>query len=196
MRTAATLTLLLLSCFAPTLLALEPQDAASYRHSGGVTPQTAEQLLESMSSPLISDAEADHVNSYYYFGIHGDRTLIGLERVRGSDYRQYFSVLIFDGEQLLGYYQNVASLPLFIEDDGALSFPRGAELQDRIFLQQDTFPPLCLAAYPCVDWHSLVVESGADADANSEEETATSADNESEPNAPSAVGEIPPELRL
>ena len=132
--------------------ALEPQDAASYFYSGGVTPQQAEAYLESTSSPLIRDSEGDHVNSYYYFGTRAGRTLIGLERVRGDDYSQHFSMLVFEGEALLGYYANIASLPLFIGEDGRLLFPRGSELADVIFLDQDAFPPLCLKGTHCVDW--------------------------------------------
>ena len=135
--------------------ALEPQDAASYRESGGVTPQQAEQYLESRNSPLISNHDADQVNSYYYFGVYEQRTLIGLERVRADDYSQHFSLLVFDGDDLFGYYQNIASLPLFIEPDGQLSFPRGAELEGQIFIQQDVFPALCLRDKGCVEWQSV-----------------------------------------
>jgi len=146
------------------LYALEPQDAASYRESGGVTPQQAEQYLESRNSPLISNHDADQVNSYYYFGVYEQRTLIGLERVRADDYSQHFSLLVFDGDDLLGYYQNIASLPLFIEPDGQLSFPRGAELEGQIFIQQDVFPALCLRNKSCVEWQSVdqSVESTTD----------------------------------
>ena len=135
--------------------ALEPQDAASYFATDAVTPQQAEQCLETMKSPLIHNSEGDHVNSYYYFGVHGDRTLIGLERVKGADYSQYFSLLVFDQTTLLGYYRNIASLPLFIEQDGQLSFPRGVELADTIYIHQGSFPALCLAGQDCVDWVSV-----------------------------------------
>jgi len=146
---------LLLTAFIlmPTVApALEPQDAASYFSSGAVTPQQAEQYLEEIRSPLIHNSDGDHVNSYYYFGIRNQRTLIGLERVKGDDYSQYFSLLIFDGKELLGYYRNIASLPLFIEENGQLLFPRGIELNEEIFIDQDTFPPLCLNSEPCVAW--------------------------------------------
>ena len=139
----------------PVTYALEPQDAASYFGTEAVTPQQAELCLESMRSPLIHNSEGDHVNSYYYFGVHHDRTLIGLERVKGADYSQYFSLLVFDQTTLLGYYRNIASLPLFIEPDGQLSFPRGVELADTIYIDQDEFPALCLAGQPCVEWVSV-----------------------------------------
>ncbi|MEK9712138.1 MAG: hypothetical protein VW258_06205, partial [Thalassolituus sp.] len=125
-----------------------------YRESGGVTPQQAEEYLETRKSPLISNNDADQVNSYYYFGVFDGRTLIGLERVRADDYSQHFSLLVFEGHELLGYYQGIASLPLFIESDGQLSFPRGSELLGQIYIQQEEFPQLCLKGRACIDWQS------------------------------------------
>lgn len=117
-----------------------------------VTPQWTEQYLENTQSALLSGSERDHVNSYYYFGVHGERTLIGLERVKGNDFRQYFSLLIFDQKTLLGYYENIPNLPFVVTESGQLTFPRGYELNDTILIQENTFPPLCLAEYACVEW--------------------------------------------
>jgi hypothetical protein len=120
-----------------------------------VTPQWTESYLEDTDSALLGGAENDHVNSYYYFGLHGQRTLIGLERVKGSNFQQYFSLLIFDHQTLLGYYENIPNLPFVVTDSGQLTFPRGYELDDVILIQQARFPPLCLAEYPCVEWVSV-----------------------------------------
>jgi hypothetical protein len=127
-----------------------------------VTPQWTESYLEDTDSALLGGAENDHVNSYYYFGLHGQRTLIGLERVKGSNFQQYFSLLIFDHQTLLGYYENIPNLPFVVTDSGQLTFPRGYELDDVILIQQERFPPLCLAEYPCVDWVTVVDNKNTD----------------------------------
>jgi hypothetical protein len=131
-----------------------------------VTPQWTESYLEDTDSALLGGAENDHVNSYYYFGLHGQRTLIGLERVKGSNFQQYFSLLIFDHQTLLGYYENIPNLPFVVTDSGQLTFPRGYELDDVILIQQERFPPLCLAEYPCVDWVTVVDNKSTDTKAS------------------------------
>lgn len=127
-----------------------------------VTPQWTESFLEKTDSALLMGADGDHVNSYYYFGTHGQRTLIGLERVKGSNFQQYFSLLVFDHQTLLGYYQYIPNLPFFVTETGRLSFPRGYELEEVILIQQQNFPPLCLADYDCVNWVSVLIDEVAD----------------------------------
>lgn len=148
---------LLLTLGAPSnpLWASEPQDAARYLQSGGVTPQQAEAYLESISSPLIRDNAGDHVNSYYYFGTYAERTLIGLERVRGDDYSQHFTLLVFHRTSLLGYYTDIVTLPLFLGTNGELLFPRGSELAHDIFIDQDAFPLLCMGRSRCIEWTAM-----------------------------------------
>lgn len=117
-----------------------------------VTPQEAEAFLQAHNSPLLSGSETDHVKSFYYFGSHGHRTLIGLERVRGDDYSQHYSLMVFENKDLLGYYAESPALPLMITESGVLSFPRGNEVSDIILIQQNEFPPLCLGSKPCIQW--------------------------------------------
>ncbi|WP_430462615.1 hypothetical protein ACQUQU_07465 [Thalassolituus sp. LLYu03] len=90
-----------------------------------VTPQWTEQYLKRSHSALLVDSDDDHVMSYYFFGTERDVTLMGLERVRGEDYEQFFSLMLFSGQRLLGYYQNVLSFPSGVEADGTVQFPRG-----------------------------------------------------------------------
>lgn len=127
-----------------------------------VTPQWTESFLEETDSALLKGADGDHVNSYYYFGTHDQRTLIGLERVKGSNFQQYFSLLVFDHQTLLGYYQYIPNLPFFVTETGRLTFPRGYEVEDVILIQQQSFPPLCLAEYDCVDWVPVLIEEVTD----------------------------------
>ena len=90
-----------------------------------VTPEWAERYLYSRNSALLDDSFNDHVMSFYYFGRVAQRTLIGLERVRGDDYEQFFSLLVFEDTHLLGYYRNVLSFPSGVSDSGDVQFPRG-----------------------------------------------------------------------
>lgn len=90
-----------------------------------LTAVWAEQYLKSHHAALLEGSERDHVMSLYYFGQHGSRSLMGLERVRGDDYEQHFSLLIFEGKVLIGYYQDVLSFPSLINEKGEVSFPLG-----------------------------------------------------------------------
>lgn len=118
------------------LLTLLPLTAQTQTHDSSgaaqVTPEWVEGYLYRRNSVLLADSANDHVMSFYYFGRVGLRTLIGLERVRGDDYEQFFSLLIFNGAELLGYYHNVLSFPSGVSASGDVQFPRGvnAHLQD------------------------------------------------------------------
>ena len=90
----------------------------------GVTPEWTERYLNAVQSKLLDGADSDHVMSFYYFGSHGALTLMGLERVKGDDYEQFFSLMIFNGQQLEGYYQNVFSFPSGVTENGDVLFPR------------------------------------------------------------------------
>lgn len=93
--------------------------------AGAVTPQWVEQYLRESGSELLHGSEDDHVLSLYYFGSAAGVTLMGLERVRGDDYTQYFTLMLFRGRQLLGYYRDVLSFPAAVSQDGHITFPRG-----------------------------------------------------------------------
>ena len=123
-----------------------------------MTPQAAEIYLDHSQSPLMADSHNDHVVSLYFFGEYQDRTLIGLERVKGDDYEQFFSLLVFEKKQLLGYYQNVASFPSQVQSDGRVIFPKRFRPQPRqpgefFSLAGPSFPALCFSASDtCVSW--------------------------------------------
>ena len=97
-----------------------------------VTAQWAEQYLQRTQSILLDGSDSDHVMSLYYFGWASGQaaeryTLIGLERVRGAEYRQFFTLLVFRDQTLLGYYRNVPSFPSAVNEDGRVRFPRGVD---------------------------------------------------------------------
>lgn len=94
------------------------------QEANGVTPEWTERYLKAIQSKLLEGAAADHVMSFYYFGTHGTLTLMGLERVQGDDYEQFFSLMIFNGQTLEGYYQNVFSFPSGVTAAGDVLFPR------------------------------------------------------------------------
>lgn len=157
-RTAAALAALLL-----TLITHAQTPPSAHE----VTPEWTESYLKATHSALLDDSVNDHVMSYYYFGSVGHHTLMGLERVRGDDYDQYFSLMIFSGKTLLGYYRDVASFPSGVSATGDVSFPRGVGVQ----LQGSAAPfnilaeshlPLCLtvgAQTRCVDWVAVTADS-------------------------------------
>lgn len=123
----------------------------------------AEQYLKEHDSHLLDDSEHDHVMSLYYFGHHQQRRLMGLERVRGEDYAQYYTLLLFEEETLVGYYQNVLSFPSSIQDNGDVLFPLGikGKMQNsqqllNINLPLNQYQPLCLqqkTEQECYPWH-------------------------------------------
>lgn len=123
-----------------------------------VTPEWTERHLYAIRSPLMMGSHTDHVVSLYYFGDSGTRTLIGLERIKGDDYLQYFSLLLFDKKTLIGYYPEVASFPSGVDEQGRVVFPN--RYKQRLFngdkpfsVLADQFSPLCLGKTDeCVDW--------------------------------------------
>lgn len=125
-----------------------------------LSAQQAEDWLQAQQHPLLHGSEDDHVVSYYYFGRYEQRTLIGLERVIGPHYQSNFTLLVFEGGALLGFYQPLKSLPLRVDDAGVVQFPprfRPAAGQATLSLARDVreFMPLCLAEFrPCARWQS------------------------------------------
>ena len=123
-----------------------------------VTPEWTERHLYAIRSPLMKGSHTDHVVSLYYFGDSGTRTLIGLERIKGDDYLQYFSLLLFDKKTLIGYYPEVASFPSGVDEQGKVVFPNLYKQRllndDKAFsVLADQFSPLCLGkTETCIDW--------------------------------------------
>ncbi|MCH2040129.1 MAG: hypothetical protein MK185_05805 [Saccharospirillaceae bacterium] len=123
-----------------------------------VTPEWTERHLYATRSPLMKGSHTDHVVSLYYFGDSGTRTLIGLERIKGDDYLQYFSLLLFDKKTLIGYYPEIASFPSSVNQQGWVEFPdrykqRVLDGQQPFSVLATQFSPLCLGkTRQCIDW--------------------------------------------
>lgn len=144
------------------LLSSLARAADAVRDEQAVSPVWAEQYLRQHHPHLLQDSEQDHVLSLYYFGRYGTLNLLGMERVKGEHYEQFFTLLLFSGQTLLGYYPDVLSFPSAVTEQGEVRFPVGiqAHLQGSgqslslpALLQQPQ--PLCQglgALQRCVVW--------------------------------------------
>lgn len=127
-----------------------------------VSPQAAEIYLYKIRSPLMQGSHSDHVVSLYFFGEYQNRTLIGLERVKGKNYQQFFSLLVFEKKDLLGYYQYVPSFPSEVEASGRVVFPKRfrpelANKNEFFSLAKNDFPPLCFPYQSaCTQWQVVL----------------------------------------
>ena len=115
---------------------------------GELTANWAENYIKQNHPNLMLGSESDHVMSVYYFGKHKNRRLMGLERVRGDDYEQFFTILVFENKRLLGYYENILSFPSTISKDGVVGFPFGIsgnikETRQPLKLGSNVFGDLC-----------------------------------------------------
>lgn len=153
-----------LMCFL-LLLCLTEMSAAL--ENTNLTADWAEQYIKQNHPSLLHDSESDHVMSVYYFGRFNNRSLMGLERVKGEGYEQYFTLLIFEKEYLLGYYENILSFPYSINKQGEVSFPYGinAELKANgkaLMMNAKEFGELCQTQAQltqCFIWHPITYKN-------------------------------------
>ncbi|MDF1762855.1 MAG: hypothetical protein P1U57_05555 [Oleibacter sp.] len=129
-----------------------PSSTQTTKEKVTLTPQWVEAFLHDTNSELLDGSENDQVMSYYYFGEFGDKTLMGLERVRASDYFQLFTIMVFDGETLHGYYHNVYTLPLGLDKEGEIEFPKDYQPTKLPSLGRDYYPDLCILDQTCVSF--------------------------------------------
>ena len=108
-------------------------------------PRWTEYYLFKNNPELLKDTHLDHVLSFYYFGTYKDFTIMGMERVRGDDYHQYNTVLIFKQAQLQGYYQDLQVFPAGISAEGVIKFPANNDVVDHINLAEHYYPALVFA---------------------------------------------------
>lgn len=148
------------------LLSVAAQAADTVADPLGVTPVWAEQYLQQQHPYLLEDSDNDHVMSMYYFGRIGARTLLGMERVRGENYEQFYTLLLFEQRQLLGYFPQVMTFPSALHENGEVVFPLGVEAHGEfsngpwnISLDPLSFEPLCQGLgklMQCVPWQPAV----------------------------------------
>lgn len=132
-----------------------------------VTANWAEQYIKQNHPSLMVDSQFDHVLSVYYFGQYGNRSLLGLERVRGENYEQFFTILVFEDSHLLGYYENVLSFPSTINEQGEVGFPYGIsgeikEIGESMNLNAAEFGDLCQTqahVTQCFTWQAVAYKN-------------------------------------
>jgi hypothetical protein len=91
-----------------------------------MTAKLAHQLIKHQQPDLLGDGS--QLVSLYYFGQNDTTSVVGLERV-ADDYLPIRWLLVFKGEQLLGWYYPVVEFPAFFKE-GHLIFPVGSKAEE------------------------------------------------------------------
>jgi hypothetical protein len=107
-----------------------------------LTPKWTERYLFKNNPELVRNTHLDQVLSFYYFGSFEGFTIMGMERVKGEDYHQYNTVLIFKDSVLQGYYEELAVFPAGVNKQGIVEFPANNDVSDNINLRQGYYPDI------------------------------------------------------
>jgi hypothetical protein len=107
-----------------------------------LTPKWTERYLFKHNPELVKNTHLDQVLSFYYFGSFQNFTIMGLERVKGDDYHQYNTVLIFKDSVLQGYYEELAVFPAGVDAQGIVNFPANSNVVENIDLGQSYYPAM------------------------------------------------------
>jgi hypothetical protein len=107
-----------------------------------LTPKWIERYLFKNFPELVRNTHLDHVLSFYYFGSYKDFTIMGMERVKGDDYYQHNTVLIFKNAELKGYYEALQVLPSKVTSEGLIEFPANNDVEDNINLKEGYYPAM------------------------------------------------------
>lgn len=67
---------------------------------------------------------------------------MGMERVKGENYHQHNTVLIFKNSELKGYYEELQSFPLMVTKDGVVEFPENNKIEKNIDLKKGDYPEI------------------------------------------------------
>ncbi len=94
--------------------------------SFAMNAQDAHEIIKLKKPELLGDG--DQVVSFYYFGHSEQTTVVGLEQI-GSDYLPIRWLLVFQNEELLGWYYPSEKFPLRFAQ-GELKFPKGTKVED------------------------------------------------------------------
>ncbi len=101
-------------------------------HLFAMNAEVAHRIIEQEKPELLGDG--DQVVSFYYFGQSDETTIVGLEKI-GSDYLPIRWLLVFQEEELLGWYYPSQKFPLKIVE-GQLKFPKGTKVEDAYLLPE------------------------------------------------------------
>lgn len=107
-----------------------------------LTPKWAERYLFKNNPELLHNTHLDQVLSFYYFGGFQGFTIMGMERVKGEDYHQYNTVLVFKDSVLHGYYEELAVFPASVSAQGLVKFPANNDVVENIDLGQNFYPAI------------------------------------------------------
>jgi hypothetical protein len=107
-----------------------------------LTPKWTERYLFKNTPELVKNTHLDHVLSFYYFGSYKDFTIMGMERVKGDDYHQHNTVLIFKNSELKGYYEELQMFPSSVNKEGVIEFPANNDVEDNINLEEGFYPAM------------------------------------------------------
>ncbi len=105
-----------------------------------LTPKWTERYLFKHNPHLVQNTHLDQVLSFYYFGSFQDFTIMGMERVKGDDYHQYNTVLVFKDSVLQGYYEELAVFPAGVNGEGQVRFPANNDVIENIDLGRKHYP--------------------------------------------------------
>lgn len=107
-----------------------------------LTPKWTERYLFKHNPELVKNTHLDQVLSFYYFGSFQDFTVMGMERVKGEDYHQYNTVLVFKNSVLQGYYEELAVFPAGVNAQGVVGFPANNDVVENIDLGLGDYPAI------------------------------------------------------
>lgn len=107
-----------------------------------LTPKWTERYLFKNNPELVKDTHLDHVLSFYYFGRYKDFTIMGMERVKGENYHQHNTVLIFKNGVLKGYYEDLQVFPSGVSKAGIIEFPANNKIADHVNLKEGYYPAI------------------------------------------------------
>jgi len=132
----------LMAAFSCLLIVVGMLSSSMARGEIALTPKWTERYLFKHNPNLVQNTHLDQVLSFYYFGSYQDFTIMGMERVKGDDYHQYNTVLIFKDSVLQGYYEELAVFPAGVSEEGQVKFPANNDVIDNIDLGQGYYPAM------------------------------------------------------
>lgn len=133
------------TAYSTPLLAAESIANTAENKQIKLTPRWTERYLFKFNPELVKNTHLDQVLSFYYFGSFQDFTIMGMERVKGEDYHQHNTLLIFKDSVLQGYYEELAVFPASVSEQGVVEFPANNDVIENIDLAKGKYPAIVFA---------------------------------------------------